>query len=1262
MKLTASRLALFLLATTLIYGATHLYTPRVGTAVRAEAAAAADKREQSKLAKAPLDFVENQGQWDSSARFVAQKGAMIARFGRDSIELRHGKEQRATFALTFEGAAQSVTLTGEGKRSGHYNFFMGNDPKRWRSRVAAYSSVLYRGLYDGVDMRVREEGEQLEYDLILAAGEDVSKIVVRADGVSKFDVAGDGSLTLQTAAGSLRQTPPVTWEELPNGERRAVECRFRMIDARHYGFEVIGRDRTLPLVIDPGLEWSTYLGGGKWDEIHDIAAAGDGTEDVIVVGATLSQDFTGRPNAVAGFVTRFSAAGALVYKTILVGSDREWIRGVAVAAGGEPVVVGESYSPDYPVTPGAYDTTHGVRFDALGPIYAADAFVTRLSAGGDRLVYSTFVGTDDYEQAVAVALAPSGAVVVVGETLSPVFPTTPGAFDRTHNCCTPYFEGVFSARDTFVARLSAEGSALEYSTYLGGFGDELPKSVVVDAQGFVTLTGVIYSSPDVNAPNLPTTPDALARSPVSREGISDAFLTRMKLDGNGSADLKYSTFLAGSSNEEAYAVALDPANPQDVLVGGYTMSIPIPGFEMPVAFPVTPGTLKTTADSAEDGFIMRFRFPLSGGGNLVWSTLFGGYLYDEVFDLAVDSTGAIVIAGETKSFDLPTTQGAYDRSIAISTGVLFYDAYVASISADGTQVLYGTYLGGSYNDRHTKLTLVAPNSVVVAGWTLSGDFPVTPGAHDTVLNNDGIGGVAGGPGGTLFDGFLARFTLLPDNDGDDTVAAPTPIAPANGSFQPTNTTINFDWPDVADTSGLDGYHIQLNQRSDFVCCNDWQEVWTKNSDWIASVRFDGPYYWRVQTADRSGNLSAWSEVRTFNAGAGVSTLNVNPPSVEGGNPSQGEVTLTSTATPGGAVVSLRSSNTAVATVPASVSISQGSNLATFTVSTRAVSSTTNVTITATHNSTSRDVILTVTPTTAPPAAPTLLSPANNAQLPPNQSINFSWNAVAGAATYEIQIDDSSSFSAPLVVSRTGLTQTQTAQTFTSERRYWWRVRGRNAGGTNGAWSSVRVFEIKRGAPSPPPPPGPATLSSLMLNPTSVVGGNSSQGTVTLTGAAPSGGAVVTLASNNTAIATVPASVNIAAGATSASFTVTTRSVTTSTSVAISAAYNGVTRTATLTITPQAAPPPPPPPPSTDTVAIQVAEYSSGNRQLRVEATSSNSSATLQVYVSSTNALIGTLRNEGGGRYRGDFSWSSNPQNITVRSSSGGSATRSVTLK
>jgi hypothetical protein len=234
------------------------------------------------------------------------------------------------------------------------------------------------------------------------------------------------------------------------------------------------------------------------------------------------------------------------------------------------------------------------------------------------------------------------------------------------------------------------------------------------------------------------------------------------------------------------------------------------------------------------------------------------------------------------------------------------------------------------------------------------------------------------------------------------------------------------------------------------------------------------------------------------------------------------------------------------------------------------------------------------PTPTPLAAPALLSPANQAQLPLNQSIPFSWSTVAGAASYEIQFDDSNTFSAPLIAQQTGLTSAQTTQTFTSERRFWWRVRAR-VGGVNGAWSAVRSFDIKRGAA---PRPSPTRTPS----------------------------AVLPTATNRPPATTLPPSPT--------------------------AALPTATRTA---VPPTATTP-------ADTISIPLAEYSAGNRELRVEATSSSASATLKVYVTSTNMLIGILTNEGGGRYRGNLAWSTNPQNITVRSSLGGLASRIVTVK
>jgi hypothetical protein len=241
----------------------------------------------------------------------------------------------------------------------------------------------------------------------------------------------------------------------------------------------------------------------------------------------------------------------------------------------------------------------------------------------------------------------------------------------------------------------------------------------------------------------------------------------------------------------------------------------------------------------------------------------------------------------------------------------------------------------------------------------------------------------------------------------------------------------------------------------------------------------------------------------------------------------------------------------------------------------------------------------------PPAAPTLVSPANNATLPLNQSITFSWNPVAGAATYQIQIDDASTFSSP-VLSRTGLTQTQTSHTLTSERTFWWRVRGRTASGTNGAWSTVRSFVIQRST-VPTATATPSQTRTQTLAPT--------QPLPTATGPSV------------TPTSTLPP-----------------------------------TPTRTSTAIPSSTPTRTPTTAAADTVSIQLAEYDAGKDELRVEATGSNASATLQVYVTSTNTLIGTLRNEGGGRYRAELSWPTNPQNITVSSSLGGLASRTVTLK
>jgi hypothetical protein len=287
----------------------------------------------------------------------------------------------------------------------------------------------------------------------------------------------------------------------------------------------------------------------------------------------------------------------------------------------------------------------------------------------------------------------------------------------------------------------------------------------------------------------------------------------------------------------------------------------------------------------------------------------------------------------------------------------------------------------------------------------------------------------------------------------------------------------------------------------------------------------------------------------------LSAVTVNPTSVNGGSSATGTVTLSAAAPSGGAVVSL-SDNSSAATVPGSVTVAAGATSANFTVTTSTVTTPTSVTITGTYNGASRTVSLTVNP--APPAAPSLVSPANGATV--SQPVTFDWSDVAGAASYTIQIDNSSGFTAPLTLTQS-VTVSQVAVTGLPAQQLFWRVRAVNSAGTNGAFSSSRGITVQAAT-------GGASLSSMAVSPTGVVGGSGATGTVTLSAAAGTGGLVVTLSSSNSSVVSVPASVTVVAGATTAQFAVTTTAVTSATTVTITGTGGGATRTATLTVNPQ----------------------------------------------------------------------------------------------
>jgi len=449
------------------------------------------------------------------------------------------------------------------------------------------------------------------------------------------------------------------------------------------------------------LAYATFLGGFSMDIGWGIAV--DASGSAYVVGRTTSPDFPVTPGAFQtayggqgdAFVAKLSPDGSRVmWATFLGGSGGEGASAVAVDPSNNVYVAGGTGSLDFPTTPGAFDQTANGR---------TDAFVAMLSPDGSRLLWSTLLGGAGGEQARALAIGGSGNVYVVGSTVSPDFPVTPGAFDET--CGTDgtcNWNGMANHDDVFVTEISSDGHSLVWSTFLGAEDLDSPWSIVVDAAGFPVVAGYTSSA------GFPATPGVFQST---FRGDIDAFVAKLSPDGS---TLAWATFLGGSGSDTGF-VTLDAAG-AIAICGGTDSS----------DFPVTPGAYQTTIGGDADAFAGKMS---SDGRTLVWATYLGGTEKDSC-DAVSDGSGAIHVVGFTNSSDFPVTPDAFDSSY--NGGV--DDAFVAQLDSTGSRLAYATFLGGSGEDGADHSVLDAAGDVYVSGRTNSPDFPATPGAFDTSSN------------------------------------------------------------------------------------------------------------------------------------------------------------------------------------------------------------------------------------------------------------------------------------------------------------------------------------------------------------------------------------------------------------------------------------------------------------------------------------------------------------------------------------------------
>ncbi len=670
-------------------------------------------RLENSLAKLPLRFEKNEGQTSDAVKFLSRGSGYTLYFTptesvmvlsrvvnapppekqlRDLMQAQESvKRETSVLRMQVVGANKDAIIKGEDKLPGTSNYFKGSDPGKWRQGVANYKKVHYEEVYPGIDLVYYGNQRKLEYDFVVKPGADPEKIQLHFKGADTLSIDDKGNLVLETKTGNVVQHAPIVYQTI-GGEKQSVEGRYVIKDNHSVAFKLVAYNPRHNLVIDPVLEYSTFLGGTGTDSGNSIAV--DSTGNTYVTGSTGSTDFpvtagtfdVSQNGGTDAFVTKINAAGsALVYSTYLGGSDTDLGNGIDVDSAGNAWVTGDTLSTDFPTTAGAFDTTHNGK---------QDVFVTQLNDTGSALVYSTYLGGSGVDRSNSIKVDSTGNAWVTGQNFSTDFPTTAGAFDTTHN-------GAF---DAFVSKLNTVGSSLAYSTFLGGTSNDQARDIAVDNSGNAYVTGSTLSS------NFPTTAGTID---TSYNGAFDAFVSKLNVTGSS---LTYSTFLGGSLSDQGNGITVDSSD--NALVTGSAGSS---------NFPTTAGAFDTTHNGGGiDAFVSKLNVT---GSNLAYSTFLGGNAVDQANGIAVDSAGNAWVTGETRSADFPISTGAFD-----STHNGLGDAFVSKLDTAGSSIDYSTFFGGSLWDKGQDIAVDSADKTYVIGNAGDAGFPTTTGAFDTSHN------------------------------------------------------------------------------------------------------------------------------------------------------------------------------------------------------------------------------------------------------------------------------------------------------------------------------------------------------------------------------------------------------------------------------------------------------------------------------------------------------------------------------------------------
>ncbi|MFX0061854.1 MAG: SBBP repeat-containing protein, partial [Candidatus Hermodarchaeota archaeon] len=630
-------------------------------------------------------FIQNRGQLaDESLDYYYSTGSLSVGFAASEIKFRVSSSPISIpicFSLTFPGA-QHVAPVGRHQQP-HYVNYLYTDFQL--ANVPTYDEVWYHDLYPGIDLRYYMSADGLKYDFLVHPGADPTPITLQVSSSMVLTIEPQ-NISFQThhhASICFQDTHLRVFQ----GDGTAIAAHFVPKNTNHkrYGFHLASFDSSQFLIIDPlAISFSTFLGTGETDQGQTIAV--DAYNNTYITGMTWSSNFPMKNayNSTHGgifdcYVAKLNATGnGLVFSTFLGGNEGDWGHGIAVDAYNNTYITGFTGSSNFP-TFNAYNSTYGG---------GDDAFVTKLNATGNGLVFSTFLGGNSVDWGWAIVVDVNNNMYIAGETESSNFPTK-NAYASAHS----------GNRDVFITKINATGTGLVFSTFLGGNSLDQGKVIALDAYNNTYISGATWSS------NFPTK-NAYDNTYT---GGRDAFVTKLNATGNG---LVFSTFLGGSSEDVGDGIAVDAYN--NTYIGGATQSVDFP---MKNAYNATNG-------GNWDAFITKIN---ATGTGLMFSTFLGSTSYDWGSDITVDAYNNTYITGATQSSNFPT-KNAYDNTYNGGE-----DAFVTKLNATGNGLIFSTFLGGSSDEWGNGITVDTYNNTYIIGLTSSSNFPTFK-AYDSTHN------------------------------------------------------------------------------------------------------------------------------------------------------------------------------------------------------------------------------------------------------------------------------------------------------------------------------------------------------------------------------------------------------------------------------------------------------------------------------------------------------------------------------------------------